>query len=160
MFSRANQRANVPKLGHFPLILDPIISNVWFKKVLLDGGSTLDILFCNALTELDIKPKDLEPYDAPFWGVLPSQTSQPLGQITLVVQFGIADHFCIDYVNFIVADFEGTYHTILGRPALAKFMEIPRYVYLLLKMPTEKGIRPSGQYAHRLQLWKGGLRNC
>jgi hypothetical protein len=34
--------------------------------VLIDGGSTLDILFCNALTKLDIKPEDLEPYDAPF----------------------------------------------------------------------------------------------
>jgi hypothetical protein len=108
--------------------------------VLIDNGSALDILFCNALTELDIKPKDLEPYDAPFWGVPPGQTSQPLDQITLAVQFGIADHFRIDYVNFITADFEGTYHAILGRLALAKFMAIPHYVYLLLKMPTEKGI--------------------
>jgi hypothetical protein len=63
-----------------------------------------------------------------------------LGQITLAVQFGTADHFRIDYINFIVADFEGTYHAILGRPALAKFMVIPHYVYLLLKMPTEKGV--------------------
>jgi hypothetical protein len=47
--------------------------------MLIDGGSALDILFHNALTELDIKPEDLEPYDAPFWGVLPGQTSQPLG---------------------------------------------------------------------------------
>jgi hypothetical protein len=65
-FSRADQWANILKLGHFPLVLDPIIRNVWFKKVLIDGGSALDILFHNALTELDIKPEDLEPYDAPF----------------------------------------------------------------------------------------------
>jgi hypothetical protein len=32
------------------------------------------------------------------------------------------------------------YHAILGRPALAKFMAIPHYVYLILKMPTEKGV--------------------
>jgi hypothetical protein len=36
--------------------------------------------------------------------------------------------------------FEGTYHAILGRPALAKFMVIPHYVYLILKMLIEKGI--------------------
>jgi hypothetical protein len=58
----------------------------------------------------------------------------------LAVQFDTADHFRIDYVNFIIADFEGTYHAILGRPALAKFMVIPHYVYLLPKMPTEKGV--------------------
>jgi hypothetical protein len=120
--------------------LDPIIRNVRFEKVLIDGGSVFDILFRNALTELDIKPGDLEPCDTPFWGVLPGQTSQPLGQITLAVQFGTADHFRIDYVNFIIVDFEGTYHVILGRPALAKFMVIPHYIFLLLKIPTKKGV--------------------
>jgi hypothetical protein len=84
-FSRADQWANIPKPGRFPLVLDPIIRNVQFEKVLIDGGSALDILFCNALTKLDIKPEDLEPYDANFWGVLPGQTFQPLGQITLAV---------------------------------------------------------------------------
>jgi hypothetical protein len=54
--------------------------------------------------------------------VLPGQTSHPLGQITLPVQFGTPDHFCVDYVNFIIMDFEGTYNAILGRPALAMFM--------------------------------------
>jgi hypothetical protein len=34
-----------------------------------------------------------------------------------------------------VADFESSYHAILGRLALAKFMAVPHYVYLLLKMP-------------------------
>ena len=56
------------------------------------------------------------------------------------MQFGTPDHFCTDYVNFVVADFEGTYHAILGRPALTKFMAIPHYRYLVLKMPTEKGV--------------------
>jgi hypothetical protein len=72
--------------------------------------------------------------------VLSEKTSQPLGQITLLVQFGTADHFCINYVNFIIADFKGAYDTILGQPALAKFMAVPHYIYLLLKMPTEKGV--------------------
>jgi hypothetical protein len=72
--------------------------------------------------------------------VLSGQTSQPLAQITLPIQFGTADHFRIDYVNFMVVDFKGMYHAILGRLALAKFMAIPHYVYLLLKMPTEKEV--------------------
>jgi hypothetical protein len=64
----------------------------------------------------------------------------PLGQITLHVQFGTADHFRTDYVNFVVADFEGTYHAILGHPAITKFMAVPHYRYLVLKMPIEKGV--------------------
>jgi hypothetical protein len=56
------------------------------------------------------------------------------------VQFGTPSHFRTDYVNFVVADFEGTYHAILGRPALTKFMAVPHYSYLVLKMPTEQGV--------------------
>lgn len=37
-------------------------------------------------------------------------------------------------------NFDTTYHAILGRPALAKFMAVPHYVYLIMKMPTEQGI--------------------
>ena len=36
--------------------------------------------------------------------------------------------------------FPGTYHAILGRPCYAKFMAVPNYTYLKLKMPGPKGI--------------------
>jgi hypothetical protein len=56
------------------------------------------------------------------------------------MQFGNPNHFRTDYVNFVVTDFEGTYHAILGRPALTKFMTVPHYSYLVLKMPIEQGV--------------------
>jgi hypothetical protein len=65
-FNRADQWTNILEPGRFPLVLDPVIRNVRVEKVLIDGGSALDILLHNALTELGIKPEDLEPYDAPF----------------------------------------------------------------------------------------------
>ena len=34
-----------------------------------------------------------------------------------------------------MVDFLGPYHAILGRPCYAKFMAIPNYTYLKLKMP-------------------------
>jgi hypothetical protein len=40
----------------------------------------------------------------------------------------------------MAVDFEGTYHAILGRPALTKFMVVPHYSYLVLKMPTKQGV--------------------
>jgi hypothetical protein len=65
-FSKADQWANIPEPGRFPLVMDPIVRNIRFEKVLIDRGSALDILFRNALTKLGIKPEDLKPYDAPF----------------------------------------------------------------------------------------------
>jgi hypothetical protein len=39
-----------------------------------------------------------------------------------------------------VVGFRGTYHAILGRPCYAKFMAIPNYTYLKMKMPGPKGV--------------------
>ena len=43
-------------------------------------------------------------------------------------------------MNFFVADFDIAYHAILGRPALAKFMVVPHYVYMVLKILMEQGV--------------------
>jgi hypothetical protein len=39
-----------------------------------------------------------------------------------------------------VVVFSETYHAILGRPAYVKFMAVPNYTYLKLKIPGLKGI--------------------
>ena len=82
-FSRADQWADIPYPGQFLLILDPIIKSVHFQKVLIDGGSALNIPFARSLVELGLKKEDLTPMDSPFYGIIPGKASQPLGQITL-----------------------------------------------------------------------------
>ena len=72
--------------------------------------------------------------------MVPSRASKPLGEITLPVQFGTTSNYCVEHINFYVANFNTTYHAILGRPALAKFMAIPHYAYLVLKMPSPSGV--------------------
>jgi hypothetical protein len=39
-----------------------------------------------------------------------------------------------------VANFDCRYNAIIGRPGLAKFMAIPHYTYMILKMPGPQGI--------------------
>ena len=41
----------------------------------------------------------------------------------------------MEVLTFKVVDFLGSYHAILGRPCYARFMAIPNYTYLKLKMP-------------------------
>ena len=52
----------------------------------------------------------------------------------------MASNYRVEHINFYVADFNTTYHAILGRLALAKFMAVPHYVYLALKMPSSVGV--------------------
>ncbi|XP_066365228.1 uncharacterized protein [Miscanthus floridulus] len=52
----------------------------------------------------------------------------------------MASNFHVEHINFYITDFNTAYHAILGRTALAKFMAIPHYVYLVLKMPLPAGV--------------------
>ena len=72
--------------------------------------------------------------------MVPGRASRPLGEITLPVQFGTASNYRIEHINFYVADFNTAYQAILGQQALAKFMAVPHYAYLVLKMPFPAGV--------------------
>ena len=82
----------------------------------------------------------LTPSKAPFYGIVPGNSSTPIGSVTLPVTFGTEQNFWTEYIKFEVADFESSYHAIVGRPVLAMFMAVPHYVYLLLKMPGNTGV--------------------
>ena len=52
-------------------------------------------------------------------------------------------------MTFEVVGFRGTYHAVLGRPCYAKFMAVPNYTYLKLKMPGPNGVITVGPtYKH------------
>jgi hypothetical protein len=77
----------------------------------------------------------------PFYGIVPGNAAIPLGSVVLPVTYGeTRDNYRTEYVKFEVADFETSYHAILGRPAIAKFMAVPHYTYLVLKMPSPTGV--------------------
>ena len=48
----------------------------------------------------------------------------------------MASNYRIEHINFYVVDFNTAYHAILGRLALAKFMAVLHYAYLVLKKPS------------------------
>jgi hypothetical protein len=124
--------------------LDPVVAGSQLTRVLIDDGSDLKLLFAITLKKmgLDIS-KMLTPSKAPFYCIIQGNTATPFGSVTLPVTFGTKENYRTEYIKFEVADFESSYHAILGRPVLAKFMAVPHYVYLLLKMLGKTGESPS-----------------
>jgi hypothetical protein len=106
----------------------------------MDGGSCLNILHAHTLRLLGIGLDQLRPSTTPFHGVAPGKRIQPLGQIDLSVWFGTPDNFHKETLTFEVVGFRGAYHAILGQPCYAKFMAVPNYTYLKMKMPGPKGV--------------------
>ena len=52
----------------------------------------------------------------------------------------MGSNYHVEHINIYAADFNTAYHAILGRPALAKFMAVPHYANLVLKMPSPAGV--------------------
>ena len=121
-------------------MVDPIVSEVRLTKVLMDGGSGLNILYVETLDAMGIDRSRIRPTGSPFYGVVPGTQAVPIGQIDLPVTFGTPENFRTEILTFEVAGFAGTYHAILGRPCYAKFMAVPNYTYLKLKLPGPKGV--------------------
>jgi hypothetical protein len=135
-FSRDDQWTSFSETGKFPLVLDPVVAEVRLTKVLIDGGSGLNLIFASTLRKMGLDFTDmLVPSKSPFYGIVPGNAAHPLGTVVLLVTSGTRENYRTEFVKFEVANFESSYHAILGCPELAKFLAVPRYVYLLLKMP-------------------------
>ena len=92
------------------------------------------------MEKLGIKQRQLQSSRTVFHDIVPSLSCSPIGKILIDVLFGDKDHFHRESIWFEVVDLESPYHALLGRPAQAKFMAVPHYAYLKMKMPSTKGI--------------------
>jgi hypothetical protein len=130
----------VPQPGSYPLVVAPLFKSRRIHNILMNGGSRINVLYASTLDEMGILRSALRPSTAPFHGVVPGIEALPLGQIDLPVTSGDVRNFHTETLTFEVVGFSGTYHAILGRSAYAKFMAVPNYTYLKLKIPGPKGI--------------------
>jgi hypothetical protein len=142
----------VPSPGKYPLVVDPVVGNVRLTKVLMDGGSCLNIIYAETLKLLHVDLSSVRAGVAPFHGIIPGKRVQPLGRLDLPVCFGTPSNFRRETLTFEVVGFQGTYHAVLGRPCYAKFMAVPNYAYLKLKMPGPNGVITVGTtYKHAFE---------
>ena len=82
---------------------------------------------------------NLEATDTSFHGIVPGKPEVPLGKIGLDVIFGTQENYRRERIEFEVVDWPSQYHAILGRLAFARFMAVPHYAYLMVKMPGPRG---------------------
>jgi hypothetical protein len=82
------------------------------------------------------------PSDTPrlFFDIVPTEGEYPLEHIYMPITFGTPENYRTEFLRFEVASFDYGYNAIIGRPELAKFMAIPHYSYMILKMPGPQGI--------------------
>jgi hypothetical protein len=139
-FGRADHPRKVPRPGHTPMVLKAQIGGYDIGRVFMDAGSGINLIYARTLKAMCISLEWLKPTDCSFDGIVPGSANHPLRKIELDVYFGDSDNFRREKLEFEVMDWPSQYHAILGRPAFAKFMAVPHYAYLALKIPGPKGV--------------------
>ena len=120
------------------MLCSPVISNVTVTKTLIDGGAGLNVLSVQTFDMLQVPYYQLHPTKT-FLGVTDGSI-HPIGQICLPITFGERNNYHTELIDFDVADIRLPYNTILGYPALAKFMAVTHHGYNILKMPGSGGM--------------------
>jgi len=105
-FDRDDHLDKVVAPGVYPLVVDPIIVNARLSKVLMDGGSSLYIIYLETLDLLGINRAQLQPSTGGFHGVVPGKKALPVGRIDLPVCFSTAANFRKEILTFEVVGSE------------------------------------------------------
>jgi hypothetical protein len=125
---------------YYAMVVNPLIQDYEFSKCLMDGGSSLNIMYVETLTKLGLTKTQLCHSAVTFYGVVPGRQAKSLGSITLRVAFGDENNYREEPITFEVVSFKSTYHVIFGRPAFHSFHARPCHIYNQLKMPGPEGI--------------------
>ena len=78
-FDRSDHPDSVTHLGRYPLVVDPIVSMKRLTKVLMDGGSGLNIMYAETLDAMGVDRSRIRPIRAPFHGIMPGKQAILIG---------------------------------------------------------------------------------
>ena len=106
------------------------------KRVMVDQGSAVEIMYPNLYKGLNLKFEDLTPYSSPLVS-FEGKLIIPKGQIRLLVQIGSK----VVEVDFIVVDAYSPYTTIVTRPWLHTLGAVSSTLYQKVKYPSEGQIK-------------------
>ena len=122
-----------------PLVVRAVVANKTVHRVLIDNGSSADIIFASAFDKMGIGREKLEIVNTPLRG-FSGERVLPLGSIQLVLTLGDPPCQAMTTARFLVVDAPSAYNMLLGRPSLNAIKAIPSAYHMIIKFPTVTGV--------------------
>lgn len=118
------------------LVLTLNVSNCEVGRILVDNGSSADVLFLSTLKEMELSESDIETSTTILTG-FNGESTAAVGKIKLPV-FAAGEN---KMTNFLVLDCPSAYNIILGRPWIHSMKAVPSTYHQRIRFPTRRGVR-------------------
>ena len=120
---------------------DALVVSIWIEdynmhRVLVDNGSSADILYYSAFQQMGIDREWLISTNAPLVGFRGTRVL-PLDAITLSEVVGDYPQQIAKDVTFLVVDYSSAYNAILGRPTLNSWKAVTSTYHMMIKFPID-----------------------
>ncbi|XP_075649817.1 uncharacterized protein LOC142620312 [Castanea sativa] len=122
-----------------PLVIMLTIEGFNTKRILVDNGSSADIIFLPAFQQLKLDPGRLRPFDSPLVSFSGDRV-YPKGIVMLKVTVGTYSRQLTHQLDFLVVDCPSSYNIIIGRPTLNRWKAATSTYCLKVKFPTEDSV--------------------
>ncbi|XP_024026719.1 uncharacterized protein LOC112093118 [Morus notabilis] len=128
---------------HFPhndaLVVEAMIGNHTVCRILVDNGSSVDLLYSDCLEKMGIRKEQLEKTSRPLYGFTEDSVI-PQGTIRLPIIAGEKPRQTTIMANFVVIKGGSQYNAVIGRPTLQALRAITSVYHQKVKFPTPNGV--------------------
>ncbi|XP_074374387.1 uncharacterized protein LOC141714787 [Apium graveolens] len=121
------------------LVITAKIGTNTVKKVLVDNGSSVDILYHHALARMDTGERKLDNTHSPLYDFTRNEV-KVVGTIDLPVFFGTLPCQIWKVVKFHIVSATSSYNAILGRTTISALQAITSIPHLKMKFSTKFGV--------------------
>ncbi|XP_075492422.1 uncharacterized protein LOC142530469 [Primulina tabacum] len=132
------------------LVIQARAANYDVLRVFVDNGSSVNVIFKEALVQMDLHEYPLEVVATALFGFA-GHAVYPEGEITLPLTLGSGDLRKTVMTVFTIVDAPSSYNVILGRPAMNEMRAVASTYHQKIKFPIRgqvgefKGDQPSSR---------------